>query len=158
MQYTKTLKALAMGVLITMSASCVYDPHYYGPPAHPRPSYYYPWGYYYYPSVQVYFHYSTGFYYYPSNGIWIKTRVLPPRFRLDPRDRVHLRIENDKPYLHHQQQVEKYRPPKDHKPVPERDRLEREVLRKWYQEQEQYKKNKRFEEKPRKGDKEQKRR
>jgi len=145
MQTANTLKAATLGLFVMVSVSCVVDPHYYGPPVQPRPAYYSPYGYYYYPSVQVYFQYSTGFYFYPSGSIWLKSRVLPTRFRLDPRDRVHLRIESNRPYLYHHKQVKKYQSPKDHKAVPENDRHERNLLHKWHKEQQQYKKEKRFE-------------
>lgn len=158
MQQSKFLKAATLGVLITVSASCVVDPHYHGAPPQPRPAYYDPWGYYYYPSVQVYFHYSTGFYFYPRGKVWIRSRVLPPHIQLDARDRVQLELKSSKPYLYHYQQVKKYRPPKDHKPLPDYDRKERESLKQWYKEQEQYKKEKRFKEKPGKKDRDKRQR
>ena len=158
MQRSNVLKAAALGVLMTVSASCVVDPHYHGAPPLPRPAYYYPDGYYYYPSVQVYFHYSTGFYFYPRGKVWIRSRVLPPKLHLDSRDRVHLELKSKKPYLYHQRQVKKYRPSKEHKPLPENNRKERESLKQWYKEQEQYKQEKRFKEKPRKKDRDKRQR
>lgn len=158
MQSTKYLKTLSLGILITVAVGCVYDPHYYGPPPHPRPAYYYPWGYYYYPSVQVYFHYATGFYYYPSGKVWIRSRVLPPRFRLDARDRVHLEIRSDKPYLYHHDQLKRYQPPKEHRALPGYDHKERETLRKWHKEQQVYKQKKQYGDHPGEKDKDKKRR
>jgi len=134
---------ISWGLMTLLVTSCAYDPHYYGPPPkHPRPAYYYPYGYYYYPSVGIYFQYSTGFYYYPSGRIWIRTRVLPPRFRLHPSDRVHLHIESNKPYLYHNNHIKKYKPRPGYKPVPQKDRSERELHLKWHKEQQKYKKPK----------------
>ena len=153
MQRSNILKAVALSVLITVSASCAVDPQHHGAPAHMQPTYYEPHGYYYYPSVQVYFHYSTGFYFYPRGTVWLRSRVLPSKLQLDARDRVHVELKSKKPYLYHQKQVKKYHPAKEHKPLPENNRKERESLKQWYKEQEQYKKEKRFKEKPRMKDK-----
>ena len=70
-----------------------------------------PWDYYYYPDIQVYFRYSTGYYYYYTDGTWLKSKILPPRYKLHHDRRVHLRIEDDRPYLHNREHVKKYRPP-----------------------------------------------
>lgn len=42
----------------------------------------------YFPNANVYFSYSTGHYYYPSNRGWSRSRVLPPNFRVHPRERL----------------------------------------------------------------------
>ena len=137
-KYIQIIIILATAV-ISLSAC------FYGPPAHHhRPAYYYPYGYYYYPSVRIYFHYSTGFFFYLYDGIWIKTRVLPPHIHLSPHYRVHLNIKSDKPYLFHKQHTKQYQPSPAYKPGPKIDSSERKNLKKWYQEQEEYKKNKRF--------------
>jgi hypothetical protein len=108
------------------------------PPPYPPHAHYHAHDYYYYPSVRVYFRYSTGYYYYPSGSIWIRTRTLPPKYRLDQRDRVVIRIEDKKPYARHYQHREKYRPHPDYRPDPYRDEKERHYNKKRY---EQYRKN-----------------
>lgn len=149
-KYIRVIGALGL----TMMSSCFYDPYYYGasPYHHPHGTYY-PYDYYYYPSVQVYFQYSTGFYFYISDGIWTRSRVLPPHFLLNSRDRVPLWIKSDKPYQQNLQHVEKYRPRPDIKQTPGKDRYERETLRKAHKEQLYYKQKKEFEEKKEKSDK-----
>ncbi|MFO7602852.1 MAG: hypothetical protein R6X06_03445 [Gammaproteobacteria bacterium] len=133
------LKTSALGLLTLVVSACVYDPVYYGPPPHITVGgYYQPWGYYYYPGVNVYFHYATGVYFYFSNGIWVRTRVLPATIRLNPRDRVHLHIENDRPYLFHEQHRDMYRPRPQPGPPPQLDRREREDNRYWYEQQREY--------------------
>ena len=123
----------AVGLSLLMS-SCFYDPYYYGPPSYYGSTIYHPYDYFYYPSVSVYFQYSTGFYFYLSDGIWIRNRILPSRFRLNPSDRVPLRIESDKPYLFNSQHMEKFRPGPGLRPSPERDRYERDSLNRTYKE------------------------
>ncbi len=142
----KYIPAIGVLSLMLMTSSCYHDPYYhasyyYGPPS----SYhvvgtYYPYDYYYYPSVRVYFQYSSGFYFYISNGRWIRNRTLPPHVRLNPSDRVFLRLKSDKPYHSNRQHVEKYRPHPKVKPTPSTDRKERTSHQKWYKEQQVYKK------------------
>ncbi len=149
----KYIPAIGVLGLMLMTSSCVYDPYYhdpyyYGPPS----SYhvggtYYPYDYYYYPSVRVYFQYSSGFYFYISNGRWIRNRTLPPYIRLNPSDRVFLRLKSDKPYQSNRQHVEKYRPHPKVKPTPSTDRKERTSHLKWYKEQQIYKKQEQQKEK-----------
>ncbi len=136
----------ALGLMMTTS-SCIYDPYYYGPPSYHVSGTFYPYGYYYYPSVQVYFQYSTGLYFYISNGQWINSRILPPRFRLNPSDRVFLRLKSNTPYQLNSQHIEKYRPRPNIKPTPRTDRNERASHLKWYKEQQVIKKKKSIEEK-----------
>lgn len=141
MDKIKSIRVIGALGLTMMLSSCIYDPYYYdGPPYHSHESYY-PYGYYYYPSVRVYFQYSTGLYFYHSDGLWRRSRVLPPHIRLHARDRVPLRIQSGKPYKQHRKHVEKYRPRPDLKPTRDHDRHERKSHRKWYKEQ-QYNKNK----------------
>lgn len=108
------------------------------PPPYPPHAHYHAHDYYYYPSVRVYFRYSTGYYYYPSGSIWKRTRTLPPKYRLDQRDRVVIRIEDKKPYARHYQHREQYRPHPDYRPDPYRDEKERHYNKKRY---EQYRRN-----------------
>jgi len=141
-----TLKQLRIvtswGLMTLLLTSCVYGPPYSGSPPHSRPAYYYPYGYYYYPSLMIYFQYATGFYYYPSGRVWLRTRVLPPHFRLDSKERVHLDIKSDRPYLYHNNHIKKYKPRSEYKPVPKQDQSERDRHQKWYKEQQQYDKRK----------------
>jgi hypothetical protein len=121
--------AWVLGVMLVMGLSACADA-----PPHPHHAHYHPYDYYYYPSVRVYFRYSTGYYYHPSGSVWIKTRRLPPAYRLDQRDRIVIRIENDKPYARHHQHREKYRPHPDYRPDPYRDEKERYYNKKRYDE------------------------
>lgn len=124
--------ARVLGIILVMSfIACAYEP------SHPPHAHYHAHDYYYYPSVRVYFRYSTGYYYYPSGTVWIKTRRLPPKYRLDQRDRVIIRIEKDKPYARHHQHREKYRPHPDYRSDPYRDEKERYYNKNRY---EQYRK------------------
>ena len=122
-----------LGIILLLSLYACTQPPPYPPHAH-----YHAQDYYYYPSVRVYFRYSTGYYYYPSGSIWIRTRALPPKYRLDQRDRVVIRIEDKKPYARHYQHREKYRPHPDYRPDPYRDEKERHYNKKRY---EQYRRN-----------------
>ena len=117
-----------LGIAFALSLTACTDVPAYGPHAH-----YDPYDYYYYPSVGIYFRYSTGYYYYPSGTIWNKTRKLPPRYRLDPRDRIVIRIDNDKPYERYHQHQERYRPRPDYHPDHYRDEKERYSNRKRYE-------------------------
>ena len=137
---TRRLKSYIKAVFLTftlgVSAGCVYDPVYYGPPAYPD---YYPhyYDYYYYPSVGVYFHFTTGHYYYHDHDRWIRTQVLPPHIHLDVHDRVKLRVESDKPYLKYQEHRRVYKPKPEYRIDEQRNVKEREANRRWYQEYEQ---------------------
>ncbi len=144
---TPALKLAALGLLtLTMSACVSNPPRYQASVTYSSVpgGYYEPWGYYYYPDVQVYFHVSTGDYFYLSGRRWLRTRVLPTYIHLDSHDRVKLRIENERPYLHHRQHVERYRPRPHYRPTPQQDRREREENRRWYQEQQQFKSQRRY--------------
>lgn len=134
MRKIKFIRVVTTVALSMLMSSCFYDPYYYGPPSYYGGTIYHPYDYFYYPSVRVYFQYSTGLYFYLSNGIWISNKVLPPRFRLNPSDRVPLRIPSDKPYQFNSQHMDKYRPRPGIMPSPDRDRYERESLRRTYKE------------------------
>ena len=130
-KFVKVVSTIALSMLMS---SCFYDPYYYGPPSYYGGTIYHPYDYFYYPSVRVYFQYSTGLYFYLSDGIWVSNRVLPPRFRLNPSDRIPLRIPSDKPYKFNPQHKDKYRLRPGIIPSPARDRYERESLRRTYKE------------------------
>jgi hypothetical protein len=113
----------------------VYDPYYsepYGvyPHSYHHPSYY---DYYYYPTIGVYFQYSTGYYYYRSKDKWIHSRQLPPRYRLDPRDRVIVRIPYDKPYKRYDENRHEFKPNPKYRRDKEIDRRERDYNRRWHE-------------------------
>jgi hypothetical protein len=122
------LSWLLASILILSLSACAEAPPY-GPYAH-----YDPYDYYYYPSTGIYFRYSTGYYYYPSGTVWIKTRKLPSRYRLDHHDRVVIRIDNDRPYEMHHQHQERYHPHPDYRPDPYNDEKERHYNQKRYEE------------------------
>jgi len=133
--------------------ACVYDPYYVGPPPH---HHYHPHhhDYYYYPGVRVYFHFTTGHYFYFHKKHWIRARVLPPHIHLDPRERVRIRIDTDKPYLKHKAHKRRYVPLKNYRYDKQRSQKEREANRKWYQDYEKKaKQKKRPDEKKRKVEK-----
>lgn len=111
--------------LVVGLVSCASDPYYAGPSAHARQAYYYPYEYYYYPAVRVYFNYPTEYYYYPSGSSWKRTKELPPAFRLDQRDRKIIRTDNHKPYSKHYEHQNRYQPHPDYRPDVKRDRAER---------------------------------
>ncbi|WP_131905962.1 hypothetical protein [Cocleimonas flava] len=93
--------------------------------AAPAP-YYYPYDYYYYPYSRVYFSISTGYYYYPDGTNWIKVRTLPPHFRLNPVNRVTVRLKtNQPPYRFHNVHRKQYVPRSRVRVDPRRDRIER---------------------------------
>jgi len=131
----KPIRVIGTLCLTMMVSSCFYDPHYYNHPPYYSDGIYSPYDYYYYPSLSVYFQYSTGFYFYINDGIWIRSRVLPPRFRLSVHDRVIIHSKSDKPYLQNKTHIEKYRPRPRIKSSPNSDRYEREILQKTYKNQ-----------------------
>ena len=135
----KFIRVIGAFSLTMMMSSCFYDPYYYGAPPYYAGGAYYPYDYYYYPNVGVYFNYSTGFYFYINDGIWIRNRILPARFKLNVHNRVIIRSKNTKPYLQNKTHIDKYRPRPSIKSTPSTDRYERESLRKTYKEQ-QYRK------------------
>ena len=91
-------------------------------PPHPRLLH----DFYFYPSVGVYYHIAGGYYYYSDGDAWIKVKVLPPRFRIGPRDRVHLRHKSLRPYDKHAEHKKRYREERRRKPDEAQNRRERE--------------------------------
>ncbi|MGD8525718.1 MAG: hypothetical protein PVJ63_05685 [Thioalkalispiraceae bacterium] len=113
MKTTRLFRSCLLGIgLVTGLSACVYDPYYAGPGPRVYHPYYYPYyyDYYYYPGVRVYFQLSTGVYFYFWDNRWIRTKVLPPYIYLDPRNRVKVRVEGDKPYVKHHIHAQKYKP------------------------------------------------
>ena len=135
MQKLKWIRLFAILCLLSLIATgCVVHPPHHGSVSYRVSSGYdEPWGYYYYPDSQVYFHYSSGFYYYPSGSVWVRTRFLPRHFHLNSRGRVRLHIENKRPYVLHHQHREKYRPNPKRVIKREYDRKEREHNRDRYE-------------------------
>lgn len=123
MDRREAIRMLAGGAAIAL-AGC--GPAYYGaPPPRPvRPAWYY--DYYYYPHTEVYFRVYTGYYYYLVGGTWRRSRVLPPQYVLDPRFRVLLRIQDDRPYVHRAEHMRRYPPPPQYRADRNRDREERQ--------------------------------
>jgi len=115
--------AFAAAMLIT---GCVYD-NYDTRPVYHDP---YEYDYYYYPSVGVYFNLYSGYYYYHDDHYWYRSRRLPPRYRLDPHDRIKFRDKNSRPYQRYDHDRTQYRPSPDYRSDPRRDRSERDYLRK----------------------------
>ena len=98
---------------------------YYAAPPTYRTVYYYPYDYYYYPSLSVYFHISSGYYYYPDGVTWVKVRTLPSRFLLDSRDRVKVVVNLGKPYINYNAHKARYTIRATYRPSAERNVLER---------------------------------
>ncbi len=134
-QYTVFSAFVTLSMLLT---GCVYDPYYYGPPSHSHYSPYY-YDYYYYPSVQVYFHFTTGFYFYRDRGVWLKVRVLPPHININARDRVKLKIESEKPYLRFPDHASKYKPNPKYRVEKEQSLKERNANKRWFEDYKQKK-------------------
>jgi hypothetical protein len=111
-------------VLVTGTGGCT---AYYrdGPPVYRSEYYHHPYRYHYYPSTRVYFHISSGHYYYRDHDHWKRVRELPPKYRLDRRDRVRLWVDGDKPHSRHREHDGKYRPNPHYKHDMKRDREER---------------------------------
>jgi len=147
MKISRSLKSfvLSLGLVVGLTG-CIYDPHYSGPVHHSYYPYYYPfyYDYYFYPSVQVYFNFSTGYYYYPSGRRWISSRVLPPQFRLDSRERVTVQVEGDKPFLKNKRHIQKFQPRRNYRADPQIHK--KEQLQNLYLYEQHQKKQKIYEE------------
>lgn len=127
MNVSRFLKPFVLSLsLVVGLAGCIYDPYYSGSAHRSYSPYYYPYyyDYYFYPSVRVYFNFSTGYYYYPSGGRWMHSRVLPPHFHLDSRERVITRVEGDRPYLENKRHIQKFQPRSDYRADPQLHRKE----------------------------------
>ena len=135
-QISTTRVLLPIGLLVALGISaCAYEPYYTGPAPRTYGTYYYPYDYdyYYYPYARVYFQYSTGYYYYRDGNRWERSRSLPPRYHLDPRTRVNIRVKDPKPYIHDGDHYRKYAPRKQYTPQPRYDRQERDHNRRTYE-------------------------
>lgn len=116
-------RGLAVLALVIGLVSCAVE----GPvPPGPGPYWY---DYYYYPSVGVYFNIRSGYYYYHSDGRWVRTTVLPPIIRLDPRDRHRFESREPEPFHRNKEYRERYKPIPDFKPNRDHDRQERDFNR-----------------------------
>lgn len=115
-------------VAVSGLTACVYDPYYSGPYERWPHHYHYPhyYDYYYYPTIGVYFRYSTGDYYYRSHNRWIRSKQLPLKLQLDPRDRVIVRVPGDRPYTHHQEHRREFKAYRNYRHDRNIDRRERE--------------------------------
>lgn len=123
-------------VLILISGACAYDPVYYGPPPYPefQPHYY---DYYFYPSASVYFQFSSGNYYYRDRGVWVRSRALPPNIQIDAKDRVRIRVDDNKPNIKYEDHLRQYKPRPDYRSNQDRSIKERDANRRWYEEYQQ---------------------
>lgn len=93
---------------------------------------------YFYPGVGVYYHIDSGYYYYLDGTVWVKVKVLPPRIRIGPRNRVHLRHKTLTPYKKHSKHRKKYLKKRRERPDEAQSRREREENNKRHR---RYKKN-----------------
>lgn len=65
--------------------------------------------YYYYPDQQVYFEISSGYYWLHDHDRWQRVRYLPSHLRLHEHERVHIRLDTDRPHRHAAEHRERYR-------------------------------------------------
>ncbi|MFC6671792.1 hypothetical protein [Marinobacterium aestuariivivens] len=63
---------------------------------------------YFYPNVGVYFSIRSGDYWYRPHGHWTRVRTLPSHIHLQPRHRVKLRLDHDRPYRHYDDHRRRY--------------------------------------------------
>lgn len=115
----------------TIIPGCAYNRYDPGPYSRPHVRYQSPYyyDYHYYPSARVYFHVYSGSYYYRSRNTWIQARVLPPNIYIGPRERIHLRIWSDHPYLQHDLHRQRFRPHPGYRYDLDRSRFERRYNR-----------------------------
>lgn len=128
------MAGLAIFILMPLFiTACAVEHVHYGPPV--RATFYpHPYDYYYYPTARVYFHFTTGYYYYRDHNRWYRSRKLPPRIYIDPRERVRVQIKGPKPYLRQPQIEKRYAPRQNYRVEEKRSIQEREANRKWYRE------------------------
>ena len=100
--------ALLTGVISVGLSGC--SNNYSGATVIQSSARYYPYDYFYYPYWSVYFHISTGYYHYYDGRGWLRVRTLPPRYILDPSDRVRIKINSDRPYIAHNKHRATYTP------------------------------------------------
>ena len=82
-----------------------------GPPAHaPAHGYRAKHQYRYYPSCSVYYDTGRKLYFYLKGDNWEIGASLPSKLRVGLDDSVTLELDTTKPYIHHAEHVEKYRP------------------------------------------------
>lgn len=127
---------LLLVLAATTLTACVYEPYYRAPYERWPHHYHYPhyYDYYYYPTIDVYFRYSTGDYYYRLDKKWVHSKQLPLKYRLDPRDRVIVRVPNDKPYKRYPEHQRDFKPYSDYRRDKEIDHKEREYHQRWHKE------------------------
>lgn len=115
--------------LLTLAFTLVlggcYGIYHEGPPLYSSAYYDYPYHYYYYPSVGVYYHLYSGEYYYRRDGYWRHERTLPPHYRLDRKDRVGVWLEDKQPWGRHDEHARKFKPRPDYRPDRRLDQRER---------------------------------
>lgn len=118
------LRLLSGGAVLAAGfglSACTYVEGY-PPPVRPvRPYPVSPYEYYYYPSVNVYFHVRTGYYSYWHGGRWYRARVLPKRYYLSRFDRRRIYIRDRYPYSRNAEHRKRYREERRTPPRRERD-------------------------------------
>lgn len=139
------VKPLGAGLLALLLAGglsgCYAEPYRPAPPRAYVPAYqWYPYDYFYYPSVGVYFHIHTGYYWYRDHDHWVRVKRLPPHIVVLARDRQRIRIDHGEPWRYHERHVERYQPrvvprldPRQPQ-IYERNRVEREHNRRLHRE------------------------
>jgi hypothetical protein len=118
------LKGLAILALVVGVASCAVE----GPVPPPPPGPYL-YDYFFYPSVGVYFNIRSGYYYFRSDGRWVRSNSLPPRIRLDHRDRHRIETREPEPYRRNPQYQQRFKPIPHYQPSRNHDHQEREFNR-----------------------------
>ncbi len=115
--------ALLTGVMTVGLSAC--SNNYSGATVVQNSTRYYPYDYYYYPNTSVYFHVSSGNYHYRDGKKWKKARSLPPRYKLNSRDRVRIKINSDKPHVNNNKHRTRYTPRPNYKHDNKRNIIER---------------------------------
>jgi hypothetical protein len=145
MKSLRLATSAALLVSVAGLAGCNGTVYYRDAPPPHAPAYGYRWhhyDYFYYPSVGVYFHIPSGYYYYREGRKWHRSRWLPPRIVILPRERVHMRIKDKQPWHHHKEHAARYRSPArprlKERERHDRNRVEREQNRRLYREHREY--------------------
>ena len=116
------IRLILLALFFSAVTSCAHYDDYYG---HDGAYYYDPYDYHYYPSIGVYFHVYSGDYYHYHKRAWVKGRKLPSNIRIDPRDRVRVRVDSGRPYSRSKEHRRAYKPRKDYRRDTKLDRKER---------------------------------
>lgn len=85
-KFLKTLFLLILFIVLSLLASCGPVVYTSAPPSPPPPAWFYPnrvevVRYMYFPELRIYFDLYSSTYLYLDDGIWVRHKTLPPRYR-----------------------------------------------------------------------------